>query len=58
MTTTIIRVVTKGSEAFDICLSRPDQVDSTILWATDQYYKGGVETFWVNGIEFMDGDDE
>lgn len=58
MTTTIIRVLPKVSEAFDICLSRPDDVDNTILWATDQYYKGGIRRFWVNGIEFMDGDDE
>lgn len=50
-TNTIIHILTKGSEGFDIVL-RPDQVEATIEWATDQYYKGGIETFWVDGVEF------
>ena len=50
-TNTIIRIATKGSEAFDIILTA-EQVENTLEWATDQYYKGGIETFWVNGVEF------
>ena len=47
----IIKVLTNSGEGYEIVLTA-EQVASTIEWATDQYYKGRIETFWVNGVEF------
>jgi hypothetical protein len=47
----IIKVLTNSGEGYEIVLTA-EQVEDTIEWATDQYYKGGIETFWVNGVEF------
>jgi hypothetical protein len=46
-----IRIVTKGSEAFDIIVT-DEGLEDTIAHATDLYYKGHAETFWVDGVEF------
>lgn len=50
-TQNIIHIVTPGSKGFEIVLT-PDQLPNAIEWLTDQYYKGGVEDFWVNGVKF------
>jgi hypothetical protein len=47
----IVRIVTKGSEAFDIIVTA-EGLAETIEHATDLYYKGHAETFWVDGVEF------
>lgn len=51
---TIVRILTNDSDAYDIKLA-PEQVQGVLEWATDQYYKGRIETFWVNGEEFQEG---
>ena len=48
----ILRILPVNGEPYDIELSRPEQMASTIEWATDQYFKGRIETFWLNGVEF------
>lgn len=50
-TQNIITILTNSGEAYEIKLT-PEQLPETLAWATDQYYKSGIEAFWVNGEKF------
>lgn len=50
-TQNIVRILTNGSEAFDIIVT-PEQMAETIAYAENLYYKSKIETFWVNGVQF------
>jgi hypothetical protein len=50
-TQNIVRILTNGSEAFDI-IATPEQMAETIAYAENLYYKSKIETFWVNGVQF------
>ena len=50
-TQNIVRILTNGSEAFDIIVT-PEQLAETVAYAENLYYKSKIETFWVNGVQF------
>lgn len=50
-TMSLFRILTIDGEVYEIA-TLPEQEQETLDYLTDIYYKGRIETFWVNDVEW------